>query len=117
MNDMQKEILFQFFACSFNEDWIVKVRNSDELVDRYRKNSTAEERLALSRAITELEQGGPNDQELEDKVVRELGSCYLPAADGLTRRDWLKRIAAQLVEHEQFPSPSAHCLHKRDSVP
>jgi hypothetical protein len=97
MNDVQREMLLQFFAGYFHQDWDLDAESPEQVLDNYRRKHTREERQALSQAITEYVQTFSDDKELDDDLFFKLDCSYDPTAHGLSTRDWLKSVAAQLV--------------------
>jgi hypothetical protein len=55
--------------------------------------------------IADLLQRPISDGELGDYLFKKLGCYYLPSADGLTNRAWLKAVAAQLLRSVEGRSP------------
>lgn len=93
-----KELLKQFFGVYFHEDWNVEAKDPKEIVAMYVADITEDHRRTVGRAILEYTDHVADDAELEEKLFSELGCYYAPGADGLTARDWLKMVAAQLLE-------------------
>lgn len=92
-----KDLLFRFFAGKFHQDFLYEHANPDAVIVEYNSENTLENRTILSKAILEYTSKVPDDAELEDKLLRELGCYYATEADGMTARVWMQKVAKQLV--------------------
>jgi hypothetical protein len=92
------ELLAQFFGGYFHEDWSLDAKSPNEVVDAYRRDSNAERRLELSKAIQEYSERFANGGELSDRLFHDLGCYYDPTADGVSARDWLQSVSSQLLK-------------------
>ena len=97
MNENKHNLLKEFFGGYFHEDFLLDVRNTSEVIADYVKVTTDLERTILSNAIQSYIKMFPDDGELERRLFFDLGCYYRPSADGFTAKDWLKKIAADLL--------------------
>lgn len=93
-----QELLEQFFAGYFNQDWQSDAEDPRGIVALYIADASEEERRILSESILEYASQFKDDAELEEKLFSELGAFYMPSADGLTAHAWLQSVAAQLLD-------------------
>lgn len=92
------ELLKHFFSAYFHEDWDIEAENPKDIVAMYAADVTEDQRCAVGKAILRYIDHVEDDTELKEKLFSELGCYYTLGADGLTARDWLKIVAAQLLE-------------------
>jgi hypothetical protein len=90
-------MLFQFFAGYFHEDFRLEATDVLDIVDRYSAEVTPEQRSRLGDAIVQYCEENSIDEELAEKLYRELGCYYDPTPDGVSARDWLQSIALRLA--------------------
>lgn len=96
-NKLKEEVLFQFFAGNFHQDFLYDHENPDAVIAEYKSENTPQGRALLSKAILEYVSRFPDDTELEDKLLRELGCYYATESDGMTARAWMQKVAHQLI--------------------
>lgn len=82
------EALFQFFG-NFNQDWDLDNPDWLSIVWRFVQNNVPEHIALVHQGIASLLSSGLSDGELEDKVLNEFGSGYLPEGD---MRQWLAEV-------------------------
>lgn len=98
MSKENYELLKQFFGAYFHEDWDLEAENPKEIVALYAADVAEDQRRAVGKAILRYIDHVGDDTELKEKLFSELGCYYTPDADELAARDWLKRVAAQLLK-------------------
>jgi hypothetical protein len=91
------ELLKQFFGGYFHEDWRLETQAPDEALTEYIAHSNPTERLALSKAIQEYLDRYPNEDDLAEKLLHELGCYYDPAPSGMPVKEWLQGITVHLL--------------------
>ena len=101
----RRELLFNFFAAYFHEDWLLEAKHPDEVVTEYMSTATASELCALAEAVLDYAKDFRSDKELEKSLFPGLGCYYCPSADGLSARTWLERVAGQLATGAQASDP------------
>jgi hypothetical protein len=86
-----------FFSGYFHEDWPEEADSAAEVVALYLADGPAmEDRLLLAEQIERFIASHPDDEELDKALLEDLGCYYLPAADDISARDWLRSVAATL---------------------
>jgi len=96
--DPKQELLVNFFSAYFHEDWPCEAKTPEEVVTAYAKGTVSDEKIGiLCKAILEFSRRFDDEKELEEKLFSELGCYYTPSADGLSPKEWLKRVVSQLV--------------------
>jgi hypothetical protein len=96
INELQREILKNFFGGYFHQDWFYDAESTDAVVIEYVKDSKDEEVRALAEAIRNYSADFRSDAEIENKVYSEMGCYYVPSGDGLSAKMWLEGIASRL---------------------
>ena len=94
MNKDASDVLFQFFAAYFNEDWPYDASTPDEIIDRYIPMHPREQRLHLAGLI-EMFIAERDDDSLKRALFEELACYYVPEADGQVR-SWMEHVARRL---------------------
>jgi hypothetical protein len=95
MTTESKDLLKNFFGAYFHEDWVCEADTADAVVDKYAKETSPEKLRALSEIILDYLKEILSDAELEERLFTDLGCYYLPSAQGLSVREWLKSIASR----------------------
>jgi hypothetical protein len=96
---MDTESLRHFFAAYFHEDWTEEAESADEVVVKFAAVLEANRLRALSASICEFTQQFTDDEELGQRLFRDLGCYYLPASDGMACRSWLLHVADLPLKH------------------
>ena len=97
MRETQRNQLHQFFGAYFHEDWSLGADSPDEVVSAFiRERGDARELEQLSSGIMAFVEQYPEEDELGEALIKELGCSYLPLADGISTRSWLLGVAAKL---------------------
>jgi hypothetical protein len=89
-------LLRQFFSAHFNEDWDCDAENPEGVVRRFRAVAAPEERRVLAGAVVRYAAGFASDEELEERLFRELGCYYMPSGVGMSCKAWLEHLAEEL---------------------
>lgn len=96
MNNVMDK-LRQFFSGYFHEDWPLEAASSDQVLAAYlRQRHSPDDLIRLAASIDSYTRATADDEELEQLLLADLGCYYVPAADGLSARAWLGRVATQL---------------------
>ena len=99
-------LLRDFFGAYFHEDWNCDAENPESVVRSFVAEVAPEERTVLADAIVKYAAGFASDNELEERLFRELGCYYMPSGTGTSCKVWLEHIAEEL---RRGSSPSLHC--------
>jgi hypothetical protein len=98
ITDSQREILRQFFAGYFHQDWPLEADTPDQVISNYaRQRSDRSALIELRDAIIAFIADHPDDDDLADALFRELGCYYSPEALGESTKQWLLHVADELV--------------------
>jgi demethoxyubiquinone hydroxylase (CLK1/Coq7/Cat5 family) len=85
--------LQQFLGAYFHQDCFDDSTDADAVVQDYLRNSSVHEvKITLNEVRQLLRQ--EKDEPALASALLGLGSFYLPAADGLTSKQWLERLTA-----------------------
>ena len=90
------EILFQFFAGYFNQDWVDDCATWQCVLDQVLKDWNREE---IEELLLRLQDDFVNTELSEDELVSkadDLGFNYRVEGDGYTMRSWLKEAMEYL---------------------
>jgi hypothetical protein len=89
------ELLVQFLASYFHQDWDVDAADSDGVVRRFIRDATATSVTAIANALEGFLQRHETstDAELREELFRNLGCYYVPVEDA---RDWLSDVLTLL---------------------
>lgn len=90
-------MLKQFFSAYFHQDFLLDAVNPDDVIEEYKKENTIEHRTLLRKAILDYVEKITSDDELNKKLLSELGCYYRTEADGMSARSWLQKVAEQLL--------------------
>ena len=89
--------LTDFFGATFHQDWKLDASSPEDAIELYRQDASKEELKRLTRRIeSELIGSRLSDDELLDHLYSEFGSHYYTKGAGLSAREWLLRVVAQL---------------------
>ena len=89
--------LSDFFGATFHQDWELEVSSPEDAIELFRKDASKEELKRLTQRIeSELIASQLSDDELLDHLYSEFGSHYYTKGAGLSAREWLLRVVAQL---------------------
>lgn len=98
MTSEELEILRQFFGAYFHQDWMMDAPGLDHVVQLFIDDQrTSEELTRLARLIEKYAANDMKDVVLERALVTELWCYYMPSADGIAVRVWLRHIANLLL--------------------
>ena len=75
-------LLRDFFGAYFQEDWNCDAEDLESVVRSFVAEATPEERTVLADAIVKYAAGFASDNELEERLFRELGCYYMPPGAG-----------------------------------
>lgn len=96
-----REVLYQFFAGYFHQDWDLDTETSAAVVALYMHDSTIDEIDCLKGAILRLVDCDWDNAELEKRLLRDLGCFYVASGAGQSAREWLQGIVAILSAKPQ----------------
>jgi len=97
--------LRQLLLGYLNLDWPEEYRDPWKAIEDFFR-SESEYRHSIPGEVADLIDIAPSEIKLRRYVLNELGSGYLPEADGWTYRDWLEEISRRAVESvESVQSP------------
>jgi hypothetical protein len=93
MND-DEQLLFNFMAGYFNEDWPDDGASPSDVVQQYfRDQDSIEELSSVLRALRKLIDGDDLPGELSTRLHEEFGCYFYPPGAGLGTREWLQWVA------------------------
>jgi len=86
--------LRSFFSGYFHEDWELDASEPDEVISQFlRSGPSSNEVDRIVAQIGRYLDAGKDDAAIERGLLEELGCYYLPGADGMSARDWLRHVA------------------------
>ena len=92
MNEMK-----QFFGAYFHQDWNLDVSDPDDVIRLFIADGhSANELINLAEDIEIYAANKIENAAAEEGLLRELGCYYLPSADGILAKAWLKHVAELL---------------------
>lgn len=91
--------LAQLLGAYFHQDWDLDDPNADAVVRRFLRSESAETVRRAREDVAHMLSSTRTDAQLE-AMTAQLGSIYLPTADGLTTRAWLTRIGEMLAAEQ-----------------
>jgi hypothetical protein len=98
ITESQREILRQFFAGFFHQDWRVEADTPDQVISNYADQPSDRSTPAgLSEAIVAFIADHPDEGDLADALFRELGCYYAPKAIQQPTKQWLSHVAEKLT--------------------
>ena len=98
MTSKELEVLRQFFGAYFHQDWMMDAPEPDHVVQLFIDDQrTSDEPTMLARLIEKYAASVVDDAVLERGLLTELGCYYMPSADGVAARVWLRHIANLLL--------------------
>jgi hypothetical protein len=112
MNIQKREVLFQFFASYFHEDWRYVAANEFAAVSSYLQTAKVEEVVRLRDAIIRFANSIDDDAELGKLLFSKLGCYHSPSANGQSAREWLLYIA-ELLKKNDAVGPKQEIGHVR----
>jgi hypothetical protein len=90
--------LRSFLSGYFHQDWQLDASDSDEVISQFlRSRPTSNE---INRIVAQIDgylAAGKDDAALARGLLEDLGCCYLPSADGMSVREWLRHITTTLL--------------------
>lgn len=93
----EEQVLERFFGAYFHQDWMGDHSAWQQVVKKYLSDVDGGESEALQELVEfDFIRSVISDQELGEKMLA-LGCYYDPSADGMTTREWLKAVVAQIV--------------------
>lgn len=95
--DSQQSLLFNFFAAWFNQDWGCDYDTAQAVVNDYMRTAEPGEIRELGDAILDYLKCFTSDEELEKRLLADLGCYYYPGGEGLSTKAWLTAVADQLL--------------------
>jgi hypothetical protein len=94
MIQKEQDALRQFFGAYFHEDWPMDAGGPDEVVASFlREGRSAEELSRLAQMIDAYAAMASDDAALERALFTDLWCYYIPSADGVGARAWLRHVA------------------------
>jgi hypothetical protein len=101
MTSAEIESLRQFIGAYFHQDFFLDVASPDENVQCFITDVGSPSRVKeMAGLIEKLVDETPDDAALEQIFFDELGSEYIPTADGRSVREWLRHVATMLRNAE-----------------
>ncbi len=88
--------LEQFFAGYFHQDWMDDAGRPEEVIDQFLASVAQDVPARLAEDIRTYVADHPDEAELRERLLTDLGCYYDPAVDGLAARDWMLQIASRL---------------------
>jgi len=88
--------LQDFFLCYFHPDWQLDAASWPEVVKDFVDTAAPSLIAGVVADLREIIMEPGYDAHLAATVVREYSLSYEPSQDGLSMRDWLKAVLAEL---------------------
>lgn len=82
-----------FFSGYFHEDWEMDAHEPDEAIAQFLRSEPGPDEIAQIVAQIDRYLGEKDDTAIERGLLEELGCYYLPSADALSARNWLRHVA------------------------
>lgn len=89
--------LKSFFSGYFHEDWEADSSEPDDVISEFLRSKPGSSEI--DRIVDQIDlylSSGRADAATERGLFEEFGCYYLPSADGISVRNWLKHVAALL---------------------
>jgi hypothetical protein len=85
--------LRSFFGGYFHEDWEMDSSEPDEVIAQFLRSKPSPDEI--DRIVAQIRRylGERDDAAIERGLFEELGCYYLPTADDMSAREWLKHVA------------------------
>lgn len=82
-----------FFSGYFHEDWEMDASGPDEVISQFLRSEPGTDEI--NRIVAQIGRylGRQDDMAIERDLLEELGCYYLPSADGMSARNWLRHVA------------------------
>lgn len=84
--------IHNFFGGYFNEDYDMDAPDEDAVIQSYLRDHNTKEIRNLIEDIGEYMGVHPDDAELQELLLRDLGCYYNTTSDGLTARQWMTHV-------------------------
>jgi hypothetical protein len=97
LRNKQKEILKNFFGGTFHQDFLRDHKNWQDALERYKRDSTVEQRKEVARLIHNFYSARVDSAVLEKELFSEFGCYYIPSTDGISAAEWLQRIEREIA--------------------
>lgn len=97
MNNINLPLLKNFFGAFLHQDWSLEFSSPTEAVNAFKKQSTPNSVLDTCRELDTLIAELENLKDPSTFLWQRLMCYYDPIADGLTLREWLEDVRAQLL--------------------
>lgn len=81
--------IIYLLGCYFHQDWYCDAKNADEIIELFVRK---ESQNTINRLKAELEEAINNDENLTIEFIYENEGNYNPELDGLTVKEWFKRV-------------------------
>ena len=88
--------LFEFFAAYFHEDWTLDDQGPDDVIARFKSDSSPAVVAECRAEIVNLLSLNLDETALAAVLFRELGCYYRPVADSLSGSSWLLHVRERL---------------------
>jgi hypothetical protein len=86
--------LRSFFSGYFHEDWELDALEPDEVISQFLKSGPSPNEVERIVAQIGCYLGAERDDAaIERGLLEELGCYYLPGANGMSARNWLRHVA------------------------
>lgn len=89
--------LKSFLSGYFHEDWELDNAEPDEVITLFLESRPYES--VLERIVEQIRwylDSGKDDITVEQGLLNDLGCYYLPSADGIGAKEWLRHVADRL---------------------
>jgi hypothetical protein len=88
--------LQQAFGAYFHEDFLCDYPNADAVIADLVSLATPEELASIRKELSEFIEL-VKEADNPDKLLDEIGCCYLPSADGMSVVEWLRKVEGMLA--------------------
>jgi hypothetical protein len=101
MDKTIREALYRSFAGWFHQDCLLDDPDWQSIVRKFVAESHPATVALVKKGLTVLSSSGLSEAQLNDKIISELGSYYLPSAEGMGFEEWLSRVRELIEEQEE----------------
>ena len=95
--------LQQFLGAYFNQDWVYDYTSADEVIDSYLTESPRDTIVTVKEEILELKKTYTNEQDFQDKLLREQHCYYYYPHEWTSGKLWLEHVISKIDTYLHQP--------------